>query len=197
MSLLNTASPWSSSDTRKRIPSIGKRKTQRIREQDTSKNDESDDENSISESMQSTITQNAERGKSVYDMLNKITSSDASEDLADFKPVAPPKPLSIEEGFDSDIPPAIPADNGFEHLSSYAKSYEAGGILGKPYYANKTSTTYGDPVMQKLNHITHILEDIQMEKTSNITEELILYTFLGVFVIFVVDSFARVGKYHR
>ncbi len=28
-------------------------------------------------------------------------------------------------------------------------------------------------------------------------EELVLYTFLGVFVIFVVDSFARVGKYVR
>jgi hypothetical protein len=51
--------------------------------------------------------------------------------------------------------------------------------------------------MQKLNYITHMLEEIQMEKTSNITEELILYTFLGVFVIFIVDSFARVGKYHR
>jgi hypothetical protein len=51
--------------------------------------------------------------------------------------------------------------------------------------------------MQKLNRITNILEDIQMEKTSNITEELILYSFLGVFVIFVVDSFARAGKYHR
>ena len=198
MSLLNTASPWSSSDTRKRIPSIGKRKTQRAKEQDVSKNDDSDDENIVSESMQSTITQNAERGKSVYDMLNKITSADAAEDLADFKPVAPPKPMSAPvEGFADAPDSASPYDNGFEHLSSYAKSYEAGGILGKPYYANKTATANGDPVMQKLNHITHILEDLQMEKTSNITEELILYTFLGVFVIFVVDSFARVGKYHR
>ncbi len=195
MSLLNTASPWSSSDTRKRIPSIGKRKTQRVKDQDVK---DTDDDDSVSESMQSTITQNAERGKSVYDMLNKITSADAAEDLADFKPVAPPKPMPVPvEGFADAPDTAYPYDNGFEHLSSYAKSYEAGGILGKPYYANKTATANGDPVMQKLNHITHILEDLQMEKTSNITEELILYTFLGVFVIFVVDSFARVGKYHR
>jgi hypothetical protein len=195
MSLLNTASPWSSSDTRKRIPSIGKRKTQRVKDQDVK---DTDDDDSVSESMQSTITQNAERGKSVYDMLNKITSADAAEDLADFKPVAPPKPMAVPvEGFSDAPDSANPYDNGFEHLSSYAKSYEAGGILGKPYYANKTAAANGDPVMQKLNHITHILEDLQMEKTSNITEELILYTFLGVFVIFVVDSFARVGKYHR
>ena len=43
----------------------------------------------------------------------------------------------------------------------------------------------------------HLLEDQQEHKTDNITEELILYMFLGVFVIFVVDSFARAGKYTR
>ena len=30
-----------------------------------------------------------------------------------------------------------------------------------------------------------------------VTEELVLYMFLGVFTIFVVDSFARAGKYTR
>ena len=34
-------------------------------------------------------------------------------------------------------------------------------------------------------------------KSQNVTEELVLYLFLGVFVIFVVDSFARAGKYTR
>jgi nitrate reductase NapE component len=43
----------------------------------------------------------------------------------------------------------------------------------------------------------HLLEEQQDEKTDNVTEELVLYLFLGVFVIFVVDSFARVGKYKR
>ena len=41
------------------------------------------------------------------------------------------------------------------------------------------------------------VEEQQNEKTNNITEEFILYTFLGVFIIFVVDSFARSGKYTR
>jgi F0F1-type ATP synthase assembly protein I len=43
----------------------------------------------------------------------------------------------------------------------------------------------------------HLLEQQQNEKTSNITEEFILYTFLGVFIIYVVDSFSRTGKYVR
>ena len=43
----------------------------------------------------------------------------------------------------------------------------------------------------------HILEENKDQKTQNVTEELVLYMFLGVFVIFVVDSFARSGKYVR
>ena len=42
-----------------------------------------------------------------------------------------------------------------------------------------------------------LLEESKEEKTDNVTEELVLYMFLGVFVIFVVDSFARAGKYTR
>jgi hypothetical protein len=95
------------------------------------------------------------------------------------------------------MPEYGPSDIGSDNLSNYTKSYEAGAILGKPYYSQSATKSSEDGVMQKLNYITHILEDIQMEKTSNITEELILYTFLGVFTIFIVDAFARVGKYHR
>jgi F0F1-type ATP synthase assembly protein I len=52
-------------------------------------------------------------------------------------------------------------------------------------------------LMEKINYMIHMLEAQQTEKTSNITEEFILYTFLGVFIIYVVDSFARAGKYTR
>ena len=54
-----------------------------------------------------------------------------------------------------------------------------------------------DELMKKLNYMIHLLEENKDEKTSNVTEELVLYMFLGVFVIFVVDSFARAGKYTR
>lgn len=54
-----------------------------------------------------------------------------------------------------------------------------------------------DDLMEKMNHIIQMLEDQHDEKTGSVTEELILYCFLGVFVIFVVDSFVRAGKYVR
>jgi len=54
-----------------------------------------------------------------------------------------------------------------------------------------------DVLMQKLNYMISLLEDQQDEKTNNVTEEVILYSFLGIFIIFIVDSFAKVGKYVR
>ncbi len=76
-----------------------------------------------------------------------------------------------------------------------------------PYYPyayssdnNKSTTSspnQNDVLMNKLNYMINLLEEQQDEKTNNVTEEVILYSFLGVFMIFIVDSFARVGKYTR
>ena len=52
-------------------------------------------------------------------------------------------------------------------------------------------------LMEKLNYMIHLLEEQKEEKTEYVTEEIILYLFLGVFVVFVIDSFVKVGKYTR
>ena len=62
---------------------------------------------------------------------------------------------------------------------------------------SEANVTNKDDLIKKLNYMIHLLEEQHDEKTSNVTEELVLYLFLGVFVIFVVDSFARAGKYTR
>jgi hypothetical protein len=54
-----------------------------------------------------------------------------------------------------------------------------------------------DALMEKLNYMITLLEQQENDKTGNVTEEVILYSFLGIFIIFIVDSFARVGKYVR
>ena len=70
-----------------------------------------------------------------------------------------------------------------------------------PYYSKPSNQAnlHGskDELMKKLNYMIHLLEENKDEKTQNVTEELVLYMFLGVFTIFVVDSFARAGKYTR
>jgi hypothetical protein len=67
-----------------------------------------------------------------------------------------------------------------------------------PVYHDEPSKIQDDSVLlKKLNYMIHLLEEQQDEKTNNITEEVVLYSFLGIFIIFVVDSFVRVGKYVR
>lgn len=70
-----------------------------------------------------------------------------------------------------------------------------------PYFtqANNTSEISApqDSLMEKVNYVINMLEEQQDIKNNKTSEELVLYLFLGVFVIFVVDSFARAGKYTR
>jgi hypothetical protein len=67
-----------------------------------------------------------------------------------------------------------------------------------PYYTQMSQKNgIKDPLLEKLNYMIHLLEEQQDEKTGHVMEELILYSFLGVFLIFIVDSFARAGKYTR
>jgi hypothetical protein len=94
-------------------------------------------------------------------------------------------------------------DSKINKLSNYSISYDAPVKLqnnNQPYYANmglNNTMPRDDKLMEKINYMIHLLEEQQLEKTSNITEEFVLYSFLGVFIIFIVDSFARSGKYTR
>ena len=54
-----------------------------------------------------------------------------------------------------------------------------------------------DLLLQKLNYMITLLEDQQDEKTNHVTEEVVLYSFLGIFIIFIADTFVRAGKYVR
>jgi hypothetical protein len=52
-------------------------------------------------------------------------------------------------------------------------------------------------LLQKLNYMIYLLEEQHDERTNNVTEEVVLYSFLGVFMIFLVDTFFKGGKYVR
>ena len=75
--------------------------------------------------------------------------------------------------------------------------------VNKQYYnsnhsmPNMSGDNSNDILLKKINYMINLLEEHQDERTSNVTEEVVLYSFLGIFIIFVVDSFARVGKYVR
>lgn len=87
-------------------------------------------------------------------------------------------------------------NNSFSNLDeSYSKTFEN-------YDFNSLNKGTGlnldnNKLLSKLDYIVHLLEEQRGEKTNHITEELVLYLFLGIFIIFVLDSFARASKYVR
>ena len=90
----------------------------------------------------------------------------------------------------------------FSHASNFTNFNKS--EHNKNYYSsdltssNSSSNSDSNQVLiEKLNYMINLLEEQQDQKTNSVTEEVVLYSFLGVFIIFVVDSFARVGKYVR
>jgi hypothetical protein len=80
-------------------------------------------------------------------------------------------------------------------LSNYSDSYK---LNYDTLLQNSNTHNYdNNKLISKLDYIVHLLEEQHNEKTNYITEELILYLFLGIFILFVLDSFARASKYVR
>tara|TARA_B100000795_G_C22806835_1_gene445639 strand:- start:15890 stop:16453 length:564 start_codon:yes stop_codon:yes gene_type:complete len=141
-------------------------------------------------------------GENVENFLNlmkDVGNDDSGNDsgLADFNP--PPKPMLTKQ------PDEVVEDNtvskkDFNSLDDYVANEK----YYNQYIPNHTETQRHtnisgnkDKLFEKMNYVIHLLEEEKDAKTNNITEELVLYMFLGVFVIFIVDSFARVSKYTR
>ena len=52
-------------------------------------------------------------------------------------------------------------------------------------------------INEKISYMIKLLEDQKHEKTEGVFEDVILYSFLGIFMIFLVESFTKAGKYVR
>jgi hypothetical protein len=142
------------------------------------------------------------------------------------KLLAPPTSMrtkdDVTEGFDNQVPKPIDnAELDLQELQSaflndaqvrdyYRKlvpnfkqkdTKESLNDINRMYYKEKPlidqQGSGNDVLLNKINYMINLLEDQQDERTNTVTEEVILYSFLGIFIIFVVDSFARVSKYTR
>jgi len=153
-----------------------------------------------------TIRKNKTYKKRPTKKVQNFLQSMDNDDMADFKasapqyPAHPQKPAPLTTKKESRCQTDTPIEN-FNQLpdTTKAEDYYRQYV---PYYTNveNTSQLSGDNknmLLEKLNYMIHLLEEQQEDKTGNVAEELILYLFLGIFVIFVVDSFARAAKYTR
>jgi hypothetical protein len=79
-------------------------------------------------------------------------------------------------------------------ISNYSNYYKPNKYLYNPNGEDENSNSV---LMNKLNYMIQLLEEQKDEKTDGVIEEVVLYCFLGIFIIFLVDSFNHLGKYKR
>jgi hypothetical protein len=154
----------------------------------------------------------ASKVNSVLNAIHKSTDSP----LSDFKPLAPPVSAGVENTRINNPDSSNTEDDiDLQNLNSTHMNEQASAQYYKQFMpAYQQSQSQLPPtqppqnqhhhhmkdntnVIAKLNYMIHLLEEQKDERTNNVTEEVVLYSFLGIFVIFIVDSFVRVGKYVR
>ena len=218
MSLLATASTWNS-DYKKRVSTLRKKNKKEYDDSDEMEHLENPSHVIEQEtSIEGMKTSGEERTNRVNELLNKMNEENEDEDgLCNFEPIKPPglnikkdmekvkkskeyvaPQYSYQAGSSALRKNSISNSINKEAFSNYSKSYDEPKAI-EPYYAKMglSGGSQNDKLMEKMNYLIHMMEENQAEKTNNITEEFILYLFLGVFIIFVVDSFNKTKKYVR
>lgn len=125
----------------------------------------------------------AKTQKNVSERVNVALQSINEDTLADFEEV------SLDEIKQNNKPRSL--TNYHKNLIPSAKeTYEI------PYQVKEVPKER-DVLLEKINYIIGLLENQQDEKTNNVMEDLLIYSLLGCFIIFIIDKFVSVGKYVR
>ena len=176
-------------------------------------NDETENIGPINQQKNSSSKKDNKRGIAKIKALLSSSAPEKSDEntLADFVPLSYPEVNIMDKkrkkrnkkkeshNYDAnDI--SIEKDEELETdqtSNNYYKQYVSYSMDNANRVPQTSSNAPKDELLEKLNYMIHLLEEQNDEKTANVTEELILYMFLGIFIIFVLDSFAKMGKYVR
>ena len=213
MSLLATASEFNSSNSsnnkkKKRVSTMG---GEISNIQCVGKDD------SLITNMEEDKEDNANKNKRVLNLMNKLNPNNDGTNLENFEPLSNPEmtmnKVDVKINDDDDVKEGMSPENllpanlqpdssqfrpnniRVEGLSNLTETYN--GKMNFKHPAGVSSNSGQDKLTEKINYMIHLLEQQQSEKTDNVMEEFVLYMFLGVFVIFTVDSFTRAGRYVR
>ena len=171
-------------------------------------------------------SQEGNRQNRINELIQQMQSVNAAENdgrnLADFKPLShptvntkkenvldtsteslayfPPINLGISQPRPTERPTFSANNMDLDKNSDYRMVYQPPPkITSAPSYSgNVTSLPRNDDkLLDKINYMIHLLEEQANEKTNNVMEEFVMFSLVGVFLIYVLDSFSRSGKYTR
>lgn len=150
--------------------------------------------------------------KDVSELIRKLHSDhypDSDSDSDDLNVIYPPQKTPIQKYHE--IPSIHDHDDieyddtnffSFNDQQKYTHSNHKDKFTYKENFSNLFNENSDqniniDELSRKMDYIIHMLKDNEEGKTNYVTEELILYCFLGIFMIYLIDSFVKVGKYTR
>jgi len=168
-SLASTAALWTNEDAaKKKTPSMN-RKTVKAKPQQSHSDftSASIEEYTIFDTKEAQ-QQTDERTNKVTEIINQMSAVNIENDGSKLADFTPPPNPAVQQ--------KKPID------------------LGVPFQKHGSND---GKLMEKINYMIHMLENMESEKTANVTEEFVLYSFTGIFIIFVLDSFLKTGKYVR
>jgi hypothetical protein len=168
-------------------------------------------------------TSNDNRQDRINELVQKMHTQNVDNDgnnLADFKPLSHPiVNIKKPEIIHGDLPTYLPGTNvekpptslppqatfspnrlnQMEFMSNYNTVYQAPSSHGSNGFSmSSASSQETEPrLLEKINYMIHLLEEQTKEKTSHGLEEFVMFSLVGVFIIYVLDSFSRSGRYIR
>jgi len=128
----------------------------------------------------------------IQNIMDKLDPVDQEESMGDFNPPEFPVSIGANKRAENDT---ISKLDDYEVTSktfdALPKEPESIIPLPAPYITGDRS------ISNKLDKMLYLLEEQREFRTQSLTEDIILYSFLGIFVIFFVDSFTKIEKYNR
>ena len=171
-------------------------------------------------------SQEGNRQTRINELIHQMQSLNAAENdgknLADFKPLShptvnnkkdnvldtstenlayfPPIDIGVRQSVTTQRSTFSANNSDLDKNSDYRMVYQPPPKTTSipAYSGNVTSLPRTDEkLLDKINYMIHLLEEQANEKTNNVMEEFIMFSLVGVFLIYVLDSFSRSGKYTR
>ena len=112
-------------------------------------------------------------------------------------PLLPRAPLAIDNEANRNYLPNAEYQSNSNMLQSSAYTIQSrSGNENRVVVAHDDEGRRNDnsKILEKMNYMIFLLEDQQNQRTNNITEEFILYLFVGIFVIFMIDAFFKSAR---
>ena len=104
---------------------------------------------------------------------------------------------NYESATQKSFKPNYKIDNNLINSSNTQLAYTRETNNNNNNTTNNLNIENKEELLQKLNYIIYTLDKQKDIKSDQKIEELLLYSFLGMFIIYVLDSFTKIGKYKR